>query len=260
MINGGENRKSGRNIKLLVAYDGTDFHGWQKQDGNASRTVQGTLEDALRKMHKTQVNVTGSGRTDSGVHAVGQVANFYTNMPGIPPDRFAPALNSLLPSDVRIISASEASADFHARFDAAMRTYRYHFIGGRILLPHESRYNLYLRRYPPIETLNAYCRLILGETDCSMFAGAGDASKSRSRYISKAGFHFEGGRLIFEISANAFLWKMVRSVAGTFLHYGEKGASPQELKEIIAHNDRSLAGPTLPPHGLFLWKIDYYRE
>ncbi len=126
-------------VKVPLAIAGSAGHGWQKQDGNASRTVQGALEDALRKMHKTQVNVTGSGRTDSGVHAVGQVANFYTNMRGIPPDRFAPALNSLLPSDVRIISASEASADFHARFDAAMRTYRYHFIGGRILLPHESR-------------------------------------------------------------------------------------------------------------------------
>jgi tRNA pseudouridine38-40 synthase len=265
-----------RNIKLLIAYDGTDFCGWQKQENrlpheqpcgqkslsgvqNPRRSVQGVIEDALQKIHKKPVGLTGSGRTDSGVHALGQAANFYTDIHSIPADRFTPALNSLLPSDVRILSASEAAPDFHARFDASMRTYRYYFIPGRPVLPHESRYNLYLRRYPNIETLNAYCRLILGETDCTMFAGAGDASKSRSRYISRAVFFIEGGRLAFEISANAFLWKMVRSVAGTFLYYGENDTSPEKMKAILAQKDRSLAGPTLPPQGLFLWKIDYYR-
>jgi tRNA pseudouridine38-40 synthase len=252
-----------RNIKLLIAYDGTDFCGWQKQlrdkRGVQNRSVQGVIEEALRKIHKKPVSLTGSGRTDSGVHALGQAANFYTDIPGIPAARFTQALNGLLPSDVRILSAVEAAGDFHARFDASMRTYRYFFIPVRPILPHESRYNLRLRRYPDIETLNAYCRLILGERDCTMFAGAGDASKSRSRYISRAVFFVEGGRLVFEIAANAFLWKMVRSTAGTFLYYEEKGASPEKMKDILAQKNRSLAGPTLPPQGLFLWKIDYYR-
>jgi tRNA pseudouridine38-40 synthase len=254
-----------RNIKLLIAYDGSGFAGWQRQgtsgDGaDQERTIQGVIEKALEKMHKEPVSLTGSGRTDAGVHAAGQIANFYTNIHRINPARFAPALNGLLPQDVRILEAAETRSDFHARFDASMRTYRYHFITGRYALPHESRYSLHLRRHLHIELLNAYGRLLLGERDCSIFAGAGDTSKSRNRYISRACFFIEGNRLIFEISANAFLWKMVRSVTGTFLHYEQRNTPPEKLRDIIASGDRSLAGPTLPPQGLFLWKIDYYKE
>ena len=247
-----------RTIKLLIAYDGTDFCGWQRQEG--ARTVQGVVEGALETMHGHSVALTGAGRTDSGVHAAGQVAHFRTDIDSIQPGRFVPALNGLLPQDARILDASEASADFHARFDARVRTYRYFFICGRHALPHESRYALQLWRHPRIDLLNAYCRLLLGERDCSIFAGAGDTSKSRSRYISHAAFFTEGTRLVFEISANAFLWKMVRSIAGTFLHYEERDTPPEQLRDIIASGSRGLAGPTLPPHGLFLWKVDYYRQ
>ena len=247
-------------VKLVIAYDGTDFCGWQKQEQNPPRrTVQAEIETALAQMHRHPVAVTGSGRTDSGVHAAAQVAGFHTDIESIRPNRFVPALNGLLPRDVRILEAAEARADFHARFDAKSRTYRYFFVSGRHSLPHESRYALQLWRRPRIDLLNAYCRIFLGEQDCSIFAGAGDASKSRSRYISSASFFVEGDKLIFEITANAFLWKMVRSAAGTFLHYEENAAAPEQLGDIIRSGDRSLAGPTLPPHGLFLWKVDYYR-
>jgi len=249
----------GRNIKLLAAYDGTDFSGWQRQD--AERTVQGEIEKALEKMHGHEVPLTGSGRTDSGVHAAGQAANFYTSIENIPAEKFVPALNTLLPQDVRILEACEADPEFHARFSAVSRTYRYHFIPCRHALPHESRYNLQLWRSPCIETLNAYGRLLLGETDCSIFAGAGDSAleegKSTNRYIYSACFFIEADRLIFEIRANAFMRKMVRSIAGTFLHYEEKDTPAEKLLEIIAGKERSLAGPTLPPHGLFLWKVEY---
>jgi tRNA pseudouridine38-40 synthase len=247
-----------RTIKLLIAYDGTDFCGWQRQAD--SRTVQGVIEDALESMHRHPVALAGSGRTDSGVHAAGQAASFRTDIASIQPPRFVPALNGLLPQDVRILEASEASPDFHARFDARMRTYRYFFICGRQALPHESRYALQLWRSPRIDLLNAYCRLLPGERDCSIFAGAGDSSKSRSRYIAHAAFFMDGSRLVFEISANAFLWKMVRSIAGTFLHYEERDTPPELLRDIIASGRRELAGPTLPPHGLFLWKVEYYRQ
>ena len=247
----------GRNIRLLIAYDGTDFCGWQRQ--KSGRTVQGVIEEALETMHKAPIRLTGCGRTDSGVHAAGQTANFYTTIHSINPERFVPALNGLLPVDVRILDARETRPDFHARFDAAMRTYRYHFICRRHALPHESRYNLQLWRYPHMELLNAYGRLLLGERDCSLFAAAGDKSKSRWRHISRAHFFIQGDRLIFEISANAFLWKMVRSVAGTFLHYEESDTPVEKMKDIIASGSRDLAGPTLPPQGLFLWKIEYYR-
>ena len=247
----------GRNIKLTIAYDGTDFRGWQRQEND--RTVQGVIEQALEKMHGSLVNVTGAGRTDAGVHAAGQTANFYTDIDSIPASRFAPALNTLLPHDVRILDACEEDNNFHARFSAVSRTYRYQFICNplAVALPHERLYNLRLFRFPRIDILNAYGRLLLGETDCSIFSAAGDTSKSKYRYIYRSFFFAEGNRLIFEICANAFLRKMVRSVAGTFLHYEETGASPEELREIITATNRSLAGPTLPPHGLFLWKVEY---
>ncbi|MDR2258042.1 MAG: tRNA pseudouridine(38-40) synthase TruA [Treponema sp.] len=246
-----------RNIRLCIAYDGTDFSGWQRQAGG--RTVQGEIEAALGRIHKRAVPLTGSGRTDAGVHAAGQTANFYTGIQNMEARRFVPALNSLLPQDVRILEAAEARPDFHARFDAKKRTYRYRCICGRPALPHESRYALQLWRYPRIDTLNAYGRLLLGERDCSLFASPRDSSESRSRYIFQAHFFVQGDTLVFEICANAFLWKMVRSVAGTFLHYEERGMSAEALRGIINYGDRRLAGPTLPAKGLFLWKIDYYR-
>ncbi|GHV61517.1 tRNA pseudouridine synthase A [Spirochaetia bacterium] len=255
-----------RNIKLLIAYDGTDFSGWQRQNEESQglsslkvRTVQGTIETALEKLHKEKVHLTGSGRTDAGVHAAGQAANFYTGIRSIGADRFVPALNSLLPQDVRILEAAETLPDFHARFDAKMRTYRYQLICGRHALPQEGRYALQTWRHPRLDILNDYGRLLLGERDCSLFASPQDASKSRSRYISGAHFFIQGDMLIFEISANAFLWKMVRSVVGTLLHYEERGIPAGELKKAIESGDRRLAGPTAPARGLFLWKIDYYR-
>ncbi|MFP3042936.1 tRNA pseudouridine(38-40) synthase TruA [Treponema primitia] len=247
-----------RNIKLLIAYDGTDFSGWQRQGCN--RTVQGTLEAALERIHKHPVVLTGSGRTDAGVHAAGQVANFTTPISSIPAERFVQALNSLLPRDIRILKAGVTLPDFHARFDARSRIYRYHLICGRPALPHELRYNLQLWRRPDSDLLNAYARLFHGEINCSLFAWPKDPSRSRNRYFSHAGFLYQGDTLIFEIQANAFLWKMVRSVVGTLLHYEEKGKSPEELKRIIETGDRSLAGPTVPPNGLFLWKVEYFRE
>jgi len=243
-----------RNIRLLVAYDGTDFFGWQRQ--NRDRTVQGVIEKALEKMHKKPVTLTGSGRTDSGVHAAGQVANFYTSIHSMEAERFVPALNSLLPRDVRILEARQTRADFHARFDARSRTYRYYFITGQQALPWELRYAWQLRRQPDIRRLCEYARLFRGEMDCSTFAIPGDKSKSRSRYLFGAAFFVEAGRLVFEIRANAFLWRMVRSVAGTLIRCEEKGLSAEAVREIIESRNHALAGPTAPPEGLFLWKID----
>jgi tRNA pseudouridine38-40 synthase len=252
-----------RNIRLLVAYDGTDFSGWQKQEGpgqHGRRTVQGLIEEALEKIHKTRIRLTGSGRTDAGVHAAGQVANFYTPIAGIPAGRFVPALNGFLPQDVRILEARETRRDFHARFDARSRTYRYHLICGRRGLPQELRYALQLWRRPDLGLLNDYGRLLLGERDCSLFASPRDPSESRFRYISRCGFFIDRDTLVFEISANAFLWKMVRTLLGTLLFFEERRLPPGALMEAVEAGERKLAGPALPGRGLWLWKIDYYRE
>jgi tRNA pseudouridine38-40 synthase len=258
-----------RNIRLIAAYDGTDFSGWQRQDpqsgrgpstGQGRRTVQGCIEDALGKIHKHPVPISGSGRTDAGVHAAGQVANFFTDIGGMDAARFVPALNSLLPRDIRVLDAQETYPGFHARFDAKTRTYRYHLIAGRPALPHELRYNLHLRRRADLVLLNDYARFLRGEMDCGLFAGPQDPGKSPRRYISQAYFFIQGDTLVFEIRANAFLWKMVRSIAGTLLHYEERRLPPADFADMVRSADRSRAGPTLPPQGLFLWKIDYYQE
>ncbi|MDR3115331.1 MAG: tRNA pseudouridine(38-40) synthase TruA [Treponema sp.] len=252
-----QEREEKRNIRLLLAYDGTDFSGWQRQAG--TRTVQGTLESALEGLHKQKIRLTGSGRTDAGVHAAGQVAHFYTHIRTIPPERFVPALNRLLPQDIRVLAAEERCFDFHARFDAKSRTYRYYLICGRPGLPQELRYAYQLWRRPRIDRLNGYARLFKGELDCSIFAQARDPSGSRNRYIFGASFFIQGNMLVFEITANAFLWKMIRSILGTLLHYEEQGLSLEDFKVILYAGDRSLAGPTVPPQGLFLWNIAYYR-
>ena len=244
-----------RNIKLTLAYDGTDFYGWQRQE--ATRTVQETIEDALERIHKRPVTLTGSGRTDTGVHAAAQTANFYTSIKTMAPGRFVPALNSLLPHDVRVLEATETCANFHARFDARLRTYRYYFITCQEALPWELRYAWRLGRQPDIVKLNELARIFRGEMDFTAFAVPGDKSRSRHRFVSSASFFFEGGRLVFEITANAFLWKMVRSIAGTLVRWEGKGLGSGYLQEVIQSRDRALTGPTAPPQGLFLWKIDY---
>lgn len=246
-----------RNIRLLLAYDGTGFSGWQRQQTRP--TVQGTIETALAKLHKHPVALTGAGRTDAGVHAAGQTAHFLTDIRTMQAERFVPALNSLLPQDVRILHAQESRLDFHARFDATARTYRYRFICGRRGLPQELRYGLQLRRRPQPRLLNEYAGLLRGELDCSVFAAPGDPSKSRNRYLFGAGFFIQDDALIFEITANAFLWKMVRSIAGTLLDCEARSLPPEAFRDIIASGDRRRAGPTVPPQGLSLWKVTYYE-
>jgi len=248
--------REGVNIRLKLAYDGTDFSGWQRQ-AKGTRTVQGLVEEALEKIHKKPVALTGSGRTDTGVHAAAQTANFYTSIQSMEASRFVPALNSLLPRDVRVLEAEKTSEDFHARFDARLRTYRYFFIPGFKALPWEQRYAWRLKRYPDITRLNSYARVLRGEMDFTAFAVPGDKSKSRHRYIFSACFFPEGNRLVFEISANAFLWKMVRSLAGTLINFEEKGFSADYFREVLLSRNRQLAGPTAPAEGLFLWNIEY---
>lgn len=247
-----------RTIRLLLSYDGTDFSGWQRQEKH--RSVQGEVERALERLHKAPIPLFGSGRTDSGVHAAGQVAHFHSTIASIPAEKYVVALNALLPRDVRVLEAREASPDFHARFDAKARTYRYFLMCGRPALAHELRYAWQLWHRPDVGRLNAMAAALLGEIDCSTFATPKDPSESRHRHISHARFQPEGESLVFEIRANAFLWKMVRSIVGSLIHYEANNASPEDFSRIVSSRDRSLAGPTAPPQGLFLWRIDYYRD
>jgi len=247
-----------RNIRLTLSYDGGEFSGWQRQ--KADRSVQEELERALGRMHGHEVPTVGAGRTDSGVHALGQVANFYTDIRSIPAGKFVPALNKLLPRDLRILESREADFDFHSRYDARLRRYRYFVLCGGAQDPFRLRYAHQLHRRPDAAVLNAMAGTILGETDFTALSSAKDASLSRSRFVHEASFRWEGDLLVFEIAANAFLWRMVRSVVGSLLSFEAEGKGPAEFRALLDSRDRSLAGPTAPARGLFLWNVEYYAS
>jgi tRNA pseudouridine38-40 synthase len=250
------NEDAVRNILLTVSYDGTRFCGWQKQ--NSARTVQGEIERALCRLHDVSLcEIHGSGRTDSGVHAVGQAVNFLSPIDSVPVKKYPLILNNMLPPDIRIHDAREAPRDFHARFDARSRTYRYFFRAGSVPAAHEAPFVWAVRKKPDITKLNAMAAFLAGEIDCSTFAASGDLSRSKFRYIEKAVFFPLGNNLVFEIRANAFLWKMVRSLAGTLIQAEREGKSAAYFKEILDSRDRAKAGETAPPHGLFLWHVEF---
>ncbi len=240
---------SSRNILLTISYDGTEFCGWQRQDnaegGEAGRTVQGEIEKALEKIHKEKTALYGSGRTDSGVHAVGQAANFY--------------------SPIDSIAAREVPEDFSVRKSATSRVYRY-FISTELngnVTADNLRYCWRIKNYTPdLQRLNKYCGCLHGELDCSSFAASGDDSISNNRYIDGARFFLQKDRwgkelLVFEIEANAFLWKMVRTLTGTLVNLDKENAPDNAMKKILEAKDRKAAGVTAPPNGLFLYEIKF---
>ncbi len=249
-----------RNILLTLSYDGTDFCGWQRQDfadkGKAVRTVQQTVEDALEKLHKTKIPLQGSGRTDSGVHAFAQAANFISPIDSIPVEKYPVALNCFLPDDVRIMSAEEVSEGFSSRTNATSRIYRY-FIHTGNPFASQMRYVWPVHYKPDIEKLNKMASYLRGERDCTTFAAAGDQSLSMFRYIDDAHFYQDGELLVFEIEANAFLWKMVRSITGSLIHFERMGKEAEYFKTVLESKDRKFAGPTAPAQGLFLYKIKF---
>ncbi|MGD9940861.1 MAG: tRNA pseudouridine(38-40) synthase TruA [Clostridia bacterium] len=249
---------SERVIKLTLAYDGTDFAGWQRQKD--CRTVQEELEKALGKMHGHAVAVMGAGRTDSGVHAAGQVAHFVTDIRSIPANRFELALNKLMPQDVRVVASEEADQDFHARYDARLRRYKYFMYASGPSLPYKDRYAWRLQKWPDIGRLNRMAACLHGEIDCTAFAAAKDPSENRFRYLHYAAFHAEGDLLVFEIAANAFLWRMVRSIVGTLVGLDRDGAPESAMQSILESRDRERVGVTAPSRGLFLWNVEYYAR
>lgn len=254
-----------RNILITVSYDGTNFCGWQRQDksdgGKPVRTVQGEIEKVLERIHKIKTPLQGSGRTDSGVHAVAQAANFFSPVDSIPVEKYVPAMNSLLPDDIRITEAKEVDEKFSSRFSATSRTYRYFIIPSHKALASQMPFAWDIGHEPDIDKLNQMALCLKGEIDCAAFAASGDESLSTNRFINGAHFFYQdlypsGRALVFEITANAFLWKMVRSIVGSLIFF-EKDKTPEYFKEVLESCNRSKAGPTAPPQGLFLWKISF---
>ena len=247
--------KGFRKIKLILTYDGTMFAGWQVQ--KADRTVQGVLESALARMHEHPVRVTGAGRTDAGVHALGQVAHFYTDIESLSGLKFRDAANSYLPDDVKILHSEQIAESFHARRSARKRTYRYYLNYQPVVFPHLHRYCLHLRRRPRVQYLNEIASTVIGEHDFSSFASRRDAHQNRIRKVYSSCFYPCGQLIVFRITANAFLWKMVRSILGTILELEKQDNGPEKLKHILYSTARECAGATAPAKGLFLENVEY---
>ncbi len=249
-----------RNIRLILAYDGTDFRGWQRQPG--APTIQGCLEDALRKLTGAPTSVCGSGRTDAGVHAEHQVANFHTES-SIPCANFLKALNDLLPPTVRIKRAEEVPADFHARYHVLRKTYRYRIATAAVCSPLLCRYVCH-HPYPLDRArMTVAAQLLEGEHDFTSFAAADENEdgdeKSCVRRIFRSRILWRpmSSILIYEVTGKGFLRYMVRNIVGTLLEVGGGKRAPEDISDILAARDRSCAGPTAPAQGLCLVNVEY---
>jgi len=246
-----------RRVKITLAYDGTDFHGWQVQPGLA--TIQGTLEDVVAQIEGRPVKVFGSGRTDAGVHALGQVAAFSLENP-IPLVNLNRAINRLLPAGIRVLSAEEALPDFHPRFQSVAKTYEYRIFRGETCPPFE---RLYLHHYPyplEVERIIELAPLIEGEHDFSAFAASDDkdllgGSKSRTIFSSHA--RLDGGLLLYRVRGSGFLKHMVRNLVGTLLEAGKGNLGEDGMRALLQPGVQEKAGPTVPARGLFLVSVEY---
>jgi tRNA pseudouridine38-40 synthase len=243
-----------RNLKLTLAYDGTEFHGWQIQP--SLRTVQGEIQQALQKLFNHEVNVTGSGRTDAGVHAHGQVANVET-IRTMDTDAVLRGANALLPVEIRVLMVEEVAAEFHARRSARSKTYEYHIWRDPIVSPFQCRY-VYAFRYPLDEiVMDRGTEMFLGTHDFTSFCAAGTEVEDRVRIIFDACWERSDKTWVFRIRGNGFLQYMVRTIAGTLIQIGRQRLQPEQIPEIFAARDRRLAGPSLPPQGLHLIQVEY---
>ncbi|MFA5513361.1 MAG: tRNA pseudouridine(38-40) synthase TruA [Sphaerochaetaceae bacterium] len=249
-----------RRIKLVVSYDGTNFSGWQRQQG--VRTVQQELEKILLKITKEETRVHGSGRTDAKVHALGQVAHFDTSNKSIPPEVFSLAINQLISSDIRVLESCEVTQNFHARYTAVKRTYRYLIKEIKDIRPFDVNRVSRIREFPPLELLNGYAKTILGSHDFLTFGAAADQSISTIRDIYISHFFFETCLwnqkvLVYEVCGNAFLMHQVRSMVGTMLQLAERKETVEEFAKRLEAKDRQMAGRTAAAHGLYLYGIEH---
>lgn len=245
-----------KNIKLLVEYDGTNYVGWQRQPKFQGESIQGLLEESLEKIVCHQVQVIGAGRTDSGVHALGQVANFFTSS-SIPVERLPAAVSSLLPRDIVVRKAREVPEDFHARYSAVEKTYRYTILVGPCRSAFEWRYSYHIPYQLNLEKMYRAAELMVGSHDFSSFCSQGSPVKNFVRTLKECRITNDDRHVNLEVTADGFLYNMVRIIVGTLLEVGRGRWEPEKVMEIIAARDRRLAGPTAPPQGLILVNVKY---
>ena len=268
-----------RTLKLTLAYDGTDYAGWQVQNARRQTsparrellpgradvrhqkktqkpTVQGTVEGALSRILQEQVKIVGSGRTDAGVHALAQVAHCRIRSP-MPCERVQRALNSVLPSDIVVTHLEEVRSDFHARFDAKWKRYRYQLVTGPVVLPFERRYVHQVRVPLNVALMRREAAALRGRHDMRAFHQRSRLVRDARRTIRDIRLIRRGDRLTIEIEANGFLHTMMRGIVGTLLDVGRGHRPPGTIARILKTRDRRLLGPTAPARGLSLLSVTY---
>ena len=242
-------------FKLVIEYDGTAYHGWQRQ--KADRSIQAEIEKALAVMTRQAVALAASGRTDAGVHALGQTAHFTCDT-AIEPDAFIKGLNSLLPDDIVIKNCESVPETFHARYDARRKTYRYRILNRPVPTAVDNRYVWHIRKELNATAMQTAARHLIGEHDFKAFEGTGSPRTSTVRTLFRADLKKEkDGYLIFEVAGNGFLRYMVRNIIGTLVEVGRGKLTPEGFKSVLESKDREQAGATAPPQGLFLVAVEY---
>lgn len=245
-----------RNIKLTIEYEGSDFNGWQKQPDKLN--IQGTIEKVLESITGEKVELNASGRTDAGVHALGQVANFKTNS-SIPIEKFAIAINSRLKKTIVVKKAEEVEEDFHARYNCKKKTYEYVINNSEYGSAVFRNLAYHIPQKLDVEKMNKAAKLFIGEHDFKAFKSSGTSSKSSVRTIYDASVIKEGENVKIRLTGNGFLYNMVRIISGTLVDVGLGKLEPEEITRIIEERDRTKAGKTLPAHGLYLISVEYEK-
>ena len=243
-----------RILKLTVSYDGTRFVGWQRQAEGES--IQGVLEEALAKFEGSPVTVHGAGRTDAGVHALGQVASAGVTFTH-PVDTLRRALNGQLPADIRVLDVTEEAPDFHARFSARSKTYRYQLRAGGVGDPFSRAFAWQMHERLDVDAMREAAAALVGQHDFAAFQCAGTETSTTVRTISRSTIAAEGDLIHYEVAGDGFLRHMVRSIVGTLVEIGRGRRPASAMSKLLHGGARADAGATAPPHGLFLVRVDY---